>query len=391
MAAQVLDYESRHLAVHSGTGNRDRSEWWHYRSESSPRCFIPIRKIRLPISSRPTSKPTPPWAPAELSVFSPIHLKTPTGTLTAGGQERIRAEWMSTIRPDARASNGGRSRRASIGRRIRPKGFIGVGNDTRLGNETNYTTNQIYGLGVFGLNFTEDLQLALSVRPRRVRIDKGGFDDLPSIFQIFPHQKGINGGSEVLGQAVLAYDTRDSLQVPRKGGLAEASISGSRIGPFGSSISYTRFGGELRRYYAINDKVTLAGHAFVEYNPSGNETPFWSMGRLGGQESLLTDQETLRGYGAGRFVDNNLAVANVEVGPGFGITTSSGPTAFWSWRRFSISAASRITMGFNPLSQSHSGGRDRISRDRGAVRGRLRRCRLRRRRRRGILGHQLPF
>jgi outer membrane protein assembly factor BamA len=81
----------------------------------------------------------------------------------------------------------------------------------------------------------------------------------------------------------------------------------------GSSISYTRFGGELRRYYAINDRVTLAGHAFIEYNPSAGETPFWSMGRLGGQESLLTDQETLRGYGAGRFIDNNVAVASGEV------------------------------------------------------------------------------
>lgn len=190
--------------------------------------------------------------------------------------------------------------------------FFGVGNDSRLGNQTNYTTNQLYGLAVLGLNFTEDLQLALSVRPRRVRIQHGGFDSVPPIFRLFPHQKGIEGGSEVLNQAVFSYDTRDSLQVPRKGGLALVyfAIADRR---FLSSVSYTRFGGELRRYYKINDKITLAGHAFVEYNPSGSETPFWSMGRLGGQESLLTDQETLRGYGAGRFIDNNVAVASGEV------------------------------------------------------------------------------
>ena len=41
--------------------------------------------------------------------------------------------------------------------------------------------------------------------------------------------------------------------------------------------------------------------------------PFYSMARLGGDESLLYDQETLRGYGAGRFIDNNLAVGNVEL------------------------------------------------------------------------------
>jgi hypothetical protein len=190
--------------------------------------------------------------------------------------------------------------------------FFGVGNDSRLGNETNYTTNQIYALGVLGLNFTEDLQLALSLRPRRVRIQHGAFDSIPSIFRFFPHQKNIEGGSEVLAQAVFSYDTRDSLLVPRVGGLSLVyfAIADRR---FLSSVSYTRFGGELRRYYKISEKVTLVGHAFVEYNPSGSETPFWSMGRLGGQESLLTDQETLRGYGAGRFIDNNVAVASGEL------------------------------------------------------------------------------
>ena len=41
--------------------------------------------------------------------------------------------------------------------------------------------------------------------------------------------------------------------------------------------------------------------------------PFWSQARLGGDESLLTDQETLRGYGAGRYIDNNLFVMNLEM------------------------------------------------------------------------------
>ncbi|HXN86274.1 MAG TPA: BamA/TamA family outer membrane protein, partial [Candidatus Binataceae bacterium] len=190
--------------------------------------------------------------------------------------------------------------------------FFGVGNESLLGNQTNYTTNQAYGLAVLGLNFTENLQLALSVRPRRVRIQRGAFNNIPQIFRLFPHQKGIDGGSEVPVQLSLTYDTRDSLEVPRSGGLATIYF-GIADRAFLSSVSYTRFGGELRRYYAINDKVTLAGHVFVEYNPSGNETPFWSMARLGGQESLLVDQETLRGFGTGRFIDNNLAVANGEV------------------------------------------------------------------------------
>jgi hypothetical protein len=233
--------------------------------------------------------------------------------------------------------------------------FFGVGNDSRLGNQTNYTTNQIYGLGVLGLNFTEDLQLALSIRPRRVRIDKGGFDSVPPIFRLFPRQKGINGGSEVLNQAVFSYDTRDSLQVPRKGGLALAYF-GIADRRFMSSVSYTHFGGELRRYYAINDKITLAGHMFVEYNPSGNETPFWSMARLGGQESLLTDQETLRGYGAGRFIDNNLAVASGEVRTRVWDRDVFGTHGIFELAPFLDVGRVAHNLGFDPFSQSHTVG-----------------------------------
>ncbi len=233
--------------------------------------------------------------------------------------------------------------------------FFGVGNSSRLGNETNYTTNQLYGLAILGLNFTQDLQLALSLRPRRIRIDKGAFNDVPSIFQLFPTQKGINGGSEVVGQAVFSYDTRDSLQVPRKGGLAVAYFGGADRS-VGSSISYTRFGGELRRFYALNDKITLAGHTFIEYNPSGGETPFWSMSRLGGQESLLTDQETLRGYGAGRFIDNNLAVANLEVRTRVWDHDIFGTHGILELAPFFDIGRVAHNLDFNPLSQLHPVG-----------------------------------
>jgi hemolysin activation/secretion protein len=37
------------------------------------------------------------------------------------------------------------------------------------------------------------------------------------------------------------------------------------------------------------------------------------MGWLGGDHALLYDEETLRGYGSGRFIDDNLFVANVEL------------------------------------------------------------------------------
>ena len=50
-----------------------------------------------------------------------------------------------------------------------------------------------------------------------------------------------------------------------------------------SSISYNRIGGEVRRYYTFAKRFTLAMHAYLQYMPAGNETPFWSMGQIGGE------------------------------------------------------------------------------------------------------------
>ena len=145
-----------------------------------------------------------------------------------------------------------------------------------------------------------------------MRILAGGFTSVPDIHVLFPDQKGINGGSEVLSQGMIQYDSRDSVDIPRAGMLGRLYYGNADRG-LGSSVSYNRFGGELRQYYSVGERITFAGHVFNEYEPAGNEMPFWSQARLGGDESLLTDQETLRGYGAGRYIDNNLFVMNVEM------------------------------------------------------------------------------
>jgi outer membrane protein assembly factor BamA len=190
--------------------------------------------------------------------------------------------------------------------------FYGIGNDSRTGQETNYTTEQLYFRGLLGWNITPNLQLAFVTRPRYVRIQQGGFTTQTQIFTLFPTVKGINGGSEFYNEIRMTYDTRDSIDIPRTGGLG-LLYYGLADRRFGSSVSYNRFGGEVRRYYSISKRITLAGHVYMQWTPAGNETPFWSMARLGGDESWLYDSETLRGYGAGRFVDNNLAVANIEI------------------------------------------------------------------------------
>ncbi|MGH9343540.1 MAG: BamA/TamA family outer membrane protein, partial [Terriglobia bacterium] len=137
---------------------------------------------------------------------------------------------------------------------------------------------------------------------------------------LFPKVKGINGGSEMLNEMMVSYDTRNSLNVPTTGGLITAT-AGVVDRAFLSSSSYDSFSIDVRRYYRLTQRITLAGQVYSRYVPAGKETPFWAISWLGGdgpgESSLLglpvSDEQTWRGAGAGRFIDNNMFVANLEV------------------------------------------------------------------------------
>jgi hypothetical protein len=190
--------------------------------------------------------------------------------------------------------------------------FFGFGNDSRLGGESNYTTEQVYVRGKFGWNITKALQLAVVARPRYVRILKGAFTNIAQTIVKYPNAKGVGGGSEIYNELRATYDTRDSVDIPRHGSLAVLFAGTSQRALFSSS-SYNRFGLDLHHYWPINGRFTFAAHGYIQYMPSGNEAPYWARGRLGGETSMLYDQETLRGYGSDRYNDNNLSVMNFEL------------------------------------------------------------------------------
>jgi Omp85 superfamily domain len=190
--------------------------------------------------------------------------------------------------------------------------FFGFGNSSPQSGESNYTTEQVYVRGKLGWNLTKAIQLAVVARPRYLRVLQGAFTNIPQTTTLYPNAKGVGGGSEIYGEGRVTYDTRDSVDIPRHGSLALLYVGTAQRVLF-SSFSYNRFGLDLHHYWTISPRLTFAGHGYIQYMPSGNEAPFWARGRLGGEASFLYDQETLRGFGAGRFVDNNLSVANFEL------------------------------------------------------------------------------
>jgi outer membrane protein assembly factor BamA len=233
--------------------------------------------------------------------------------------------------------------------------FYGTGNNSSTSNETTYTTQQLYGMASVGLNISDKLQVQLMERPRWVRIQNGAYTSLPQIFQLFPHQKGINGGSEVLTQLMIQYDDRDSVDIPRSGGLYRVygSVADRALG---SSYSYTRFGYEARKYYTVHPRITLAGHVFMEYEPAGNEMPFWAQARLGGDQAMLTDQQPLRGFGTGRYIDNNLVVANIEMRNRVYDANLFGTHGTLEIAPFAEAGRVAHQLGYNPVSELHPVG-----------------------------------
>ncbi len=268
--------------------------------------------------------------------------------------------------------------------------FFGLSNHSHEGNQSNYTTEQLYGEAIFGLNFSDKLQLSM-METAALRANPGGRLHFGAVNL---HRVPASEGTQRRQRSSVAVDA--PIRLARLGGYpaigpARAALLGIADRRFGSSHSYNRFGGEFREFYTIGKRITFAGHVFNEYEPAGNEMPFWSQARLGGDESLLTDQETLRGYGTGRFIDNNLFVMNVEMRTRVWDKNIFGTHGILELAPFAEAGRVAHDMGYNPFTESAPGRRHRISRNRGTVRRRLRRHRMGWRRRRRLLRHQLSI
>lgn len=193
--------------------------------------------------------------------------------------------------------------------------FFGVGNKTRLSDQTNYTAQTVLLQEQLGWNITHNWQLLYTLRKRIVKVLPGSLSQVPSIETRFPHVPGVNAtSSEMLSRYSIVYDTRDELTAPRHG-MRVVVYGGvaSRGGIFNTTM-YTEAGGDGRAYMPISDATVVAMHASIRYLPSAQRPlPFWALSSIGGDTSDVGGQQPLRGFGAGRFTDRNAFSASAEV------------------------------------------------------------------------------
>jgi len=233
--------------------------------------------------------------------------------------------------------------------------FFGLGNNSSTHDETNYTTDQQYLELRLGFNLSPHWQIALDAKPRLIKIRRGAFDQ-PYIGTLFPSLPGLRHGSnEFLTRLIVAYDTRDSLMIPTRGSQL-AVFGGFTDRQFLSSVSYSLFGMEARHYHPLGSRFTLAGHFALRYMPVGNDVPFWALSQLGGDRSILGYQQPLRGFGAGRFVDNNLFAANVELRTRVYAATLFATRAIFELAPFIDTGQVFHDMATNPFSHLHPVG-----------------------------------
>jgi hypothetical protein len=189
--------------------------------------------------------------------------------------------------------------------------FYGIGNQTHLRDQTNYTDQQEFGQVQIGLNFNHTWQLLYTLRLQSVDVLPGTLDDVPSIDTRFPQLLGTS--KEFLNRLSLVYDTRDDLTVPTRGMQWVLYVGASAKNGLLNDSSYSEAGIDGRGIWPVAPNTVLAAHMSLRYLPTVNDIPFWALSSLGGGESVIGGEQPLRGFGAGRFYDRDSYSATVEL------------------------------------------------------------------------------
>lgn len=196
--------------------------------------------------------------------------------------------------------------------------FYGIGNESRLSGQSNYTDQQKYVQTTLGFNFNHTWQLGYLFRARRVEISPGHLTTVtgvPSIEQLYPTTVIRAERQEILNRLLLTYDTRNDVVVPTHG--AEWVMYGgaaSSAGMINSSL-YSEVGIDGRNFWSLPGNAVLAFHLGLRYMPRTGRTrniPFWALSAIGGDQAIIGGDQPLRGFGAGRFVDRDSSSFSLE-------------------------------------------------------------------------------
>jgi outer membrane protein assembly factor BamA len=183
--------------------------------------------------------------------------------------------------------------------------FFGISQQTTLEDETNYTAREVRLNWKFGIHLNEVTQVAVGERYREVRVQRGAIEKLPFSMTVFPQVDGMQGAAIFGHRVTFHYDTRDNLVSPTVGTAVTAYAELNQNLRNGDNPVYFRYGLEVKKLIPSESKrVILVIRADLQ-TTFGNQVPFYELSSLGGQNSL-------RGYGVDRFIDDHLIAFSIE-------------------------------------------------------------------------------
>jgi outer membrane protein assembly factor BamA len=191
--------------------------------------------------------------------------------------------------------------------------FYGIGNESPVIDETNYTNTEELVQVQFGLNLTHAWQILYTGRFRADEVTAGTLEGIASIETRFGRILGVGTNDQTLNRLSIVYDSRDDLVVPTRG--MEGIVYGGAAARHGilNDSMYSEAGFDGRDFWTIAEGSVLATHVALRYLPTSHEVPFWALSSLGGGNSETGGEQPLRGYGEGRYYDRNSFSTSVEL------------------------------------------------------------------------------
>lgn len=189
--------------------------------------------------------------------------------------------------------------------------FFGFHARTPVELETNYTNREI----TYNLSATWFLgrhyYFQLGHRFRSASISQGAITSVPFITEKFTKQEvpGVEGFTTHAPRISLIYSSYDSKTLPTYGGYARITFEPT-VKALGGAEDYRRYEVELKGYLPHDDAKRFTSVFRLMYNQTLGDTNNSKVPFL--EQSILGGENTLRGYGKNRFIDNSFLLLNLE-------------------------------------------------------------------------------
>ncbi len=183
--------------------------------------------------------------------------------------------------------------------------FFGIGNRAPEQNESTYTSREGQAKLSAGINLTQHFSVLWTERYRDVRIEDGVIPDLPQTKQRFPTAGGIDGAQIFGHRLTLLYDSRDNLLTPRQGTYVSHYWELAQNLHVHEPDRWVRFVLDARHLVPhAGERGVFVARLLID-KVFSRGVPFYERPMLGGEN-------TLRGFGLNRFIDDNLFLINLE-------------------------------------------------------------------------------